>query len=230
VSGESRARARDRVLFQLKQRGPQTAAALARRLDISRVAVRQHLAALQGERLVSFEERRGAVGRPARLWQLTARAAPLFPDAHADMAVDLLTAMRAAFGESGLDRILARRTRSQLALYRERVPAAAAAPLEARVTALAAVRSEEGYMAEWAREGDGFLLLENHCPVCAAARVCQGLCREELALFRRVLGRDVEVERTDHVLAGARRCAYRIRARGAARRARGRLTPVPARP
>jgi predicted ArsR family transcriptional regulator len=86
-------------------------------------------------------------------------------------------------------------------------------------------------MAEWSREVDGFVLLENHCPVCAAARSCQGLCREELTLFRRVLGRDVQVERIDHLLAGARRCAYRIRARGGGARAgRGRLTPVPARP
>ena len=30
---------------------------------------------------------------------------------------------------------------------------------------------------------------------------------------RQVLGPDVTVERTDHILAGARRCAYRITAR-----------------
>jgi predicted ArsR family transcriptional regulator len=65
-------------------------------------------------------------------------------------------------------------------------------------------------MAEWSRADGGFLLIENHCPICAAAAVCQGLCREELSLFRRVLGSEVRVERTDHVLAGARRCAYRI--------------------
>ena len=30
------------------------------------------------------------------------------------------------------------------------------------------------------------------------------------ATFRRVLGPDCQVVRTDHILAGARRCAYRI--------------------
>jgi predicted ArsR family transcriptional regulator len=29
-------------------------------------------------------------------------------------------------------------------------------------------------------------------------------------VFRDVLGPDVEIRRTDHILAGARRCAYRI--------------------
>jgi len=58
-----------------------------------------------------------------------------------------------------------------------------------------------------------FLFFENHCPICAAAATCQGLYRSELAIFRAVLGTDVTVERIDHILAGARRCAYRIRKR-----------------
>ena len=57
--------------------------------------------------------------------------------------------------------------------------------------------------------GGGFLLVENHCPVCAAARACQGLCRSELQIFRDALP-GCSVERVDHILAGARRCAYRI--------------------
>jgi predicted ArsR family transcriptional regulator len=66
-------------------------------------------------------------------------------------------------------------------------------------------------MAEWRAEPDGsFLLAENHCPVCAAARICQGFCRSELSVFRSVLGPGVAVERAEHILAGARRCAYVI--------------------
>jgi predicted ArsR family transcriptional regulator len=234
MSRDPRARARDRVLVLLKQRGPLSAAALARRLGISRVAVRQHLAALASEALVSYREQRGAVGRPARLWQATPVSSPALPDAHAEAAVELLTAARSSFGEAGLDRILGRRTRAQLARYRERSPDPGT-PLELRVAALAALRTEEGYMAEWRYDGDGdedrFLLLENHCAVCAAAHACPGLCREELSLFRRLLGRNVTVERTDHLLSGAPRCGYRIRARTAARRPRrARLTPALGRP
>ena len=59
-------------------------------------------------------------------------------------------------------------------------------------------------------ETGAWLLVENHCPVCASARVCKGLCREEITLFERVLGRDVHVERITHILAGAGRCTYRI--------------------
>ncbi|HEY0106612.1 MAG TPA: hypothetical protein VGB91_11055, partial [Rhizomicrobium sp.] len=80
--------------------------------------------------------------------------------------------------------------------------------------ALAKIRSAEGYMAQVRRDADGgdWLLVENHCPICAAARLCTGLCREELALFQRILGRDVRIERISHILAGAGRCAYRVTA------------------
>jgi predicted ArsR family transcriptional regulator len=66
-------------------------------------------------------------------------------------------------------------------------------------------------MSECVTQPDGTILLaENNCPICVAAESCQGLCREELSLFREVLGKKATVERTDHILAGARRCAYVI--------------------
>ncbi len=66
-------------------------------------------------------------------------------------------------------------------------------------------------MAEWSEDADGFLLVEYHCPICAAATICQGFCRAELAVFQEVLGTEAEVSRVEHIPAGARRCAYRIR-------------------
>ena len=212
MAANGRERARDRVLLQLKTRGAQTAAQLGRRLEVTPMAVRQHLAALEREELVVWQDERSGVGRPARVWSLTPRAASRFPDSHADLTVDLLASMRDAFGDEGVDRLLTVRMRRQLEAYRARLPRRSA-PLAKRVAGLAALRRDEGYMAEWRRDGDGFVLIENHCPICAAAAACQGLCRDELALFRRVLGRDVRVDRIEHVLEGARRCAYRIEAR-----------------
>jgi predicted ArsR family transcriptional regulator len=36
------------------------------------------------------------------------------------------------------------------------------------------------------------------------------LCASELELFREVMGDGVRVERTQHLLSGDRRCAYRM--------------------
>ena len=200
---------REKLLFHLKTKGPQTAAELARRLAVTPVAVRQHLDALGEDGLVEFQEERRSRGRPARRWSLTEAGHGEFPEGYAELTVDLLGAMRDAFGEDALSKLVAARTRNQLATYRERIGPARA--LEARVAGLARVRDEDGYMAEWKRAKDGsFLLVENHCPVCAAAELCQGLCAGELELFQDVLGDGVTVEREEHLLDGARRCSYRI--------------------
>jgi predicted ArsR family transcriptional regulator len=200
---------RERILHLLKTKGPQTAAALARRLGMTAVGARQHLEPLEADGLVAYDERPRGIGRPAREWRLTEKAGVAFPDSHGELAVAMLGSMREAFGQRGLDRLVALRTKEQIRAYRERI--ARGAPLHRKVAALAAIRRAEGYMAEWSRDGKGFLLVENHCPICAAARMCQGLCAGELELFRAVLG--ARVERTEHILAGARRCVYRIAAR-----------------
>lgn len=199
----------DRILHLLKARGPSTAAVLARRLGITSVAVRKHLAALAEARLVDFSEEKGRVGRPERLWALSERAHARFPDSHAFLTLEFIEAARESFGEDGLDRLILGRERSMLGRYRGRL--AGKETLQERVAALCRLRTEEGYMAEWRQLPDGNLLLvENHCPICAAARRCQGLCRSELDLFRALLDGQAEIERQDHILAGARRCAYRI--------------------
>jgi predicted ArsR family transcriptional regulator len=206
------ARAEEGVLYQLKTRGPMTAAQAARRLKVTPMAVRQHLYRLHQTGLVEFSDERRKVGRPARIWRLTGKAASRFPDTHADLTVEMIGAVRAAFGEKGMDRLLAERSRLQLAEYRSRLRPAGNS-IAKRAELLASIRREQGYMAECSRMPDGSILLtENHCPICVAAATCQGLCREELSLFRAVVGERARVERIDHILAGARRCAYKITA------------------
>lgn len=203
-------RTRDRLLFYLKTRGPQTAAQLARRLKVTPMAVRQHLYALEASNRVDSSDQRQPVGRPARLWSISAGAQKDFPEGYADLAVELLGAVRSTFGAKGVERLVADRTEQQIRDYRARLPDVSA-PLTDRVSALVRLRTEEGYMAEWTRSRDGSLaLVENHCPICAAAEICQALCAGELRLFQEVLGPDVRILREEHLLEGSRRCLYRL--------------------
>ena len=197
------------ILEHLKVSGGLLADDLAARLGISAMGVRQHLYELEAEGLITHSEEPRPIGRPAKRWRLTPAADRFFPDAHQDLAVDLIASMTEAFGTEGLQKLLAVRTKSQTVAYQRALKGARS--LKSRLEALAARRTAEGYMAEVQRQGpDDYLLIENHCPVCSAARICQGLCASELDVFRAVLGSDAQVERTDHILAGARRCAYRV--------------------
>ncbi|MFO1163116.1 MAG: metalloregulator ArsR/SmtB family transcription factor [Reyranellaceae bacterium] len=200
----------ERILFHLKARGPQTAADLGARLGMTAIGARQHLCRLESEGLVDAEFRRQARGRPKKYWRLTQRGHGRFPDRHADLTLDLLRATRSLFGDNGLERLIRRREKESLAQYDSELSRRRS--LRGKLAALAQIRSREGYMASYTPQpGGSYLFVEDHCPICAAAATCQGLCRSELTIFRKVLGRSVVIERVDHVLAGARRCAYRIR-------------------
>jgi len=202
-------RAADRILFQLKTRGPQTIGELGAHFSMTGEAARQHLAKLAEAGLVQHEDRPQGRGRPKRYWALTEKGNARFPDSHAQLTVDLLRSVRELFGEAGLDRLIEKRQAENLATYKAEM--SQAADLRQKLDRLVSLRDREGYMAECSEiEEGGYLLVENHCPVCAAATECQGLCRAELELFQDVLGPGCRVERTDHILAGARRCAYRI--------------------
>ena len=201
-------RTADRLLYALKARGPQTASALAKRLKITPVAVRQLLARLTSDSLVQHEDRREGVGRPKRHWRLTAAGHARFPDNHAGLTAELLDSVGAVFGEKGLEQLISHREAATLAAYRAALGSAKG--LAARVARLAKIRSAEGYMAQAVPAGDAILLVENHCPICVAASKCQAFCRSELAIFREVLGPGVTVERLEHLIEGARRCVYRI--------------------
>jgi predicted ArsR family transcriptional regulator len=200
------------IVKLLKTEGAMPSARLARRLRLTPMAVRQHLYALQREKLVAAEERPVPLGRPAKHWRLTPQANMLFPDAYAELNVALIEAVGSTFGQKGLLRVIASREAAQRVGYARRI--APSAPLHERLQQLARVRTEEGYMAEVRpdRRG-GFLFIENHCPICAAAAACQGFCTTELDLFRTVLGPEVSVERTEHILSGDRRCVYAVRRR-----------------
>lgn len=204
--------AKQHILYLLKMRGAQTAATLAHELSISPMAVRQHLQSLKADQLVHYREERRPLGRPVKLWHLTASAEHLFPDSHGELLLDLLRSIDAVFGDDALARLVSDRCRRQMQLYESRFQAMAiGSNWRQRVEAIAHLRAQEGYMAEVVEHEDGLLLVENHCPICVAAEQCEGLCKAELHLFRALLGTTVTVERVEHILRGDRRCAYRVK-------------------
>jgi predicted ArsR family transcriptional regulator len=206
---ETAVRTRRLIIQLLKQEGALTAEALATRLNITAMAVRQHLYALQEEQLVTYQEEPRPMGRPAKLWQLTSAADRLFPDGYAELTLSLINSVKEAFGEAGLERLLEIRTRQQLEAYIRQMEGQES--LAQRLQMLAQIRSNEGYMADVQANADGsFLLIEKHCPICIAATACTGLCAKELEIFQTILGDEVDIQRVEHMIAGERRCTYQI--------------------
>ncbi|WDZ97284.1 transcriptional regulator [Herbaspirillum sp. WKF16] len=204
----------ERILFRLKTRGPTATAELARELGMTAEAARQQVQKLAAEGLIAGRQADAAAGtvaragRPRQDWDLTAAGHARFPDSHAQLTVQLIGSIRHLFGETGMDKLIAQREEEMRADYQRHC--APIASLPRKLEKLAEIRSAEGYMARVEKDGKDWLLVEDHCPICAAAHSCQGFCRSELQLFREVVGDEASVEREEHLPAGGRRCVYRI--------------------
>jgi radical SAM protein with 4Fe4S-binding SPASM domain len=198
----------ERAVWILKTRGPQPIAAIAKEMEVTTEGARFHLLKLEKEGLVRAESKAEGRGRPKKIWSLTADGHDRFPDAHADMTVNLIKMMHATLGEGAVQKVIKENEQQTLSEYQDELQGCDT--LEQKVAKLTKIRSREGYMAEYKKDEDGFLFMENHCPICAAAETCQGFCQAELNIFEAVLGDDVDIQREEHIIKGARRCAYRI--------------------
>jgi predicted ArsR family transcriptional regulator len=83
--------------------------------------------------------------------------------------------------------------------------------LRTKVTELARILDEDGYIATAEAIGrNHFRVVEHNCAIAAVARRYGQACASELEFIRAVLP-DAVVERTQHMVAGDRHCAYDIR-------------------
>jgi predicted ArsR family transcriptional regulator len=174
------------------------------------MGIRQHLAELEQTNLVTrTKEEKQTRGRPVHHWKLTQQGHQQFPDSHSQISLELINTIRSNLGETALNNLIEARSNQVFEEYREAIDQSND-ELGAKISILARSRSDEGYMSEVRLLPDGWLLVENHCPICAAAEACQQFCRSELTLFQQLLENKASVERVDHLLTGARRCSYKI--------------------
>ncbi|MET4139955.1 metalloregulator ArsR/SmtB family transcription factor [Pedobacter sp. UYP1] len=198
----------NRFLMLLKTRGALTASVIAQELGMTKEGARLQLLKYTEEGLIEAKNESSGVGRPKQFFSLTAAGNAKFPDTHAELTVKLINTIRNTLGDNALQSIMD--ANEQTGRDKYMMELAPFDELEGRIAKLTEIRSREGYMAEYSKDEDGYLFIENHCPICAAATSCQGFCSGELNVFRFVLGEKVDINRLDHIVSGDRRCSYRI--------------------
>ena len=204
-------RSQRHILHSLKTRGAQSVRILSRQLEMTTMGVRHHLADMMELGLVrQLPAQKQHRGRPVSLWKLTDKGHAWFPDAGSDLARELLQVADICWGGDGVERMVEERSQRVEQRYRS----AMRGPeddLQQKVDHLVSLRSADGYMAGLRLLPDGWLLVQNHCPIRACAESCPHFCKAELRMFRDLLGAGATVEQTNHLLAGDRRCAWRIK-------------------
>ena len=197
---------RSRILETLKQVGQASAGTLADRLDVPPVTVRYHLDILLGDNLiaVSKDKPRGAVGRPQKLYSLTAQADAHFPDNFAPLTTGVVRQMKQllpADKVEGCFRMLAEEMAQPLAQ-----DSPADERLDERMERVVSFLNERGYMAQW--EPDSALLHTHNCPYSGVASEHRELCCMDLALIESLSGQSCE--RIRAIADGGRSCSYYV--------------------
>jgi predicted ArsR family transcriptional regulator len=200
-------RTRQEILDSIKRNGAMTAEELAQILGISQVAVRQHLASLEAEDVVTVTIERRGLGRPAHRYGLTRAGDESFPREYDRLANSLIEEIRSWLGEPGVMEVAARRRQRTLSLLMLHT---AGEPVMIRAQELAKRLTDLGFMAELHLNEDGdVVLIKRNCPIYQVALnhpelCCQGDC----AAYSQALGVHVVQERS--ILDGHHACEIRI--------------------
>ena len=199
---------RQEILTSLKVEGSRTADELARTLGISQVAVRQHLSSLEAEQSVAVEIERKGLGRPAHRYRLTPLGDETFPRKYDTLANSMLDELRAWQGDEAISELVGRQRERIRRDWQSRL---SGKQTHERISELARLLTELGYMAEAREVSPGFyMLVKRNCPLCAVARNHpETCCKTSAAFYEQLLG-DLVVERSETILEGSRNCAFTL--------------------
>ena len=200
------------MLYALRRRGEATAEQVAEQLGMTVSGARQHVTALAQEGLVDAHEIPADTpkrGRRALAYSAAAAADAYFPKAYGELTNELLGYL-ADSDPALLDDLFAKRRQHRVQNARARL--AGKHTLGTQVAELAKILDEDGYLATHERVGTGvYRVIEHNCAIWAVAQKYGQACVSEIDFIRAVLS-DATVERVQHMVAGARHCAYEIRA------------------
>lgn len=205
---------RDRVLGLIVERGPVSAATMARELALTSAAVRRHLAHLEDLGQIVVHEPGGTGvrrrGRPARHYVATDAGRAELSDAYSDLATHALDFLVEVAGQEALDAFATARVSELEKRYAPLLERAGTRPAD-RARALADALTADGYAATTRTVGAGGLALQvcqGHCPVKDVAQAFPQLCEAETAAFSRLLG--VHVQRLATLAQGEHVCTTNV--------------------
>lgn len=206
--GSGLGESQQRILEHLKRSGSGTIPVIAADVELNVETVRAHLRALDREGLVRRAgSRPKGPGRPEIVYELTAEADRLFPNREGE----LLQRLAAYLKESGHPELVGRFLEDYVDSKRaEGLARVADLEGEERFHEVARILSEEGFMAEVDRDGEGRPLLKlSNCPMRSLVSATRAPCRTELGFVQELLGE--KLARVSYIPSGDSACCYSAR-------------------
>lgn len=196
------------VLEELKLTGGMPVSELARHVDASYMAVKQHCEELKkAGYLVRSRVPRTAVGRPEIFYSLGTKADALFPQVGTSFTLDVLDELKALFGESTPEKVLFLHFEKLRDRWLPSLPKSGS--LVERAVKLAALRGKEGYCVRCGEdEEQRFIMEEFHNPLQRVFDRYPRAVAMELRMIETLLGSRVVRRELDGGRAGQPRVIF----------------------
>lgn len=185
---------RNQVARAILESGPATAAALAKKLDITPAGIRRHLDSLVTEGVLSardpYQSLERGRGRPSKVFVMTDSGREKFEHSYDDLAVAALKFMASKNGEHLVNEFATTRA-DELIRKGEAIKSSNKSIFE-KTKSLAKLLTKEGYSATTDKMGNGEEICQHHCPIAHVASEFPQLCEAETKAFSEILGTHVQ--------------------------------------
>jgi predicted ArsR family transcriptional regulator len=175
------------VIEELKLSGGLPVSELARQVDASYMAVKQHCEELKKAGYLDRSRvPRTVVGRPEIFYSLSAKADALFPQAGVNFTLDLLEELKLLLGENTPDKLFFQHFQNQQDRWQSLM--AKAATLEERADKLVSLRAKDGCSDRCTRDAESLRIEEFHNPLQRVFEHYPRAVTMELRMIEHLLG------------------------------------------
>lgn len=197
---------RDRILKTLLTHPNATISDLADAVDINTISVRHHLTNLLADRLIVASEIRHGVGRPRLVYSLSESGQENFPARYMNLSNLILGQLKKTLSHDEINDVF---TKIAQTIANDQIEKTRKLTFEEKLTFLKNTLAGEGFMVEWEKTEDGYLIHEISCPFYHVGQIHPEVCTLDQTLISSILS--IPTEKVLCVLNGDQHCAYLIR-------------------
>lgn len=179
---------------------------IAKAVKMSYMGAKQHCVELEKKGFLDTWRRPGEVGRPEKLYRLTAKAASFYPEAGNEMTLEILQSIQQIYGPSAPDKLLFNHFSKKTEAYLKKIKGRS---VSERAAAFAKLRNQEGYCSDVEYDPQaGFRIVEFHHPMKDIAAAFPSIRQMETLMIQKILMTDVQ--RVEEKASGLTKVAWVI--------------------
>jgi predicted ArsR family transcriptional regulator len=177
---------RDQILQNLLNHRRCTIKDLAESLQINPISVRHHISRLEADGFIIYEEERHGVGRPRRMYFLSAKGLELFPTRYVRLTTRLLEQLKGNLPEDVIEGLFTKIATDLAEDYVSEVDLGKLS-FEERITLLEKLLVNEGFTIEVERTADNYIIKEISCPYYHIGQEHPEVCLLDATVIAKVM-------------------------------------------